>query len=130
MKVLDYFFKVWYNNGRKRIYAESDFRFPDSILISPKIGLTTVLTIYRFGLRGNSAFKSTRKHRFQTKKHQKDAKITQKIGIVLFGTSMPQVRTLSLRPNKHRNYDTKEYRKSGAYFYSKALIYKAFFLFW
>ena len=37
-------------------------------------------------------------------------------------------RVLSLRPNKHRNYDTKRYRKSGAFFYSKALIYKAFLL--
>ena len=65
-------------------------------------GLTTPLTIYGFGLRGNSAFKSTRKHRFRTKKHQKDAKITQKIGIVLFGTSMPQVRILSLRPKNRK----------------------------
>ena len=33
---VDYSHEVWYNNGRKRIYAESDFRFPDSILIPPK----------------------------------------------------------------------------------------------
>lgn len=32
-KALDYYADVWYNNGRKRIYVESDFRFPDSIHI-------------------------------------------------------------------------------------------------
>ena len=38
--------------------------------------LTTPLTIYRLGLRGNSVNKSTRKHRFRTEKHQKCPKIT------------------------------------------------------
>ena len=33
----------------------------------------------------------------------------------------PHSRTLSLRPNKHCNYDTKQYRKSGAYFLSGSL---------
>ena len=48
--------------------------------------LTTPLTIYRVGLRGNSAHKSTRKHRFRTKKHLKCPEITQKITPNLFGT--------------------------------------------
>ena len=48
--------------------------------------LTTPLTIYRVGLPGNSAHKSTRKHRFWTKKHRKCPEITQKITPNLFGT--------------------------------------------
>ncbi len=42
-----------------------------------KIGtsvLTTFLTIYRFGLLGNSAYKRPRKHRFRTEKHKKVVK--------------------------------------------------------
>ena len=35
-KALDYHFEVYYNNSRKRIYAESDFRFPDGVHIPPK----------------------------------------------------------------------------------------------
>ena len=31
------------------------------------------------------------------------------------------VQVPSLAPNKHRNYDTKRYRKSGAYFLFKSL---------
>ena len=51
--------------------------------------LTTPLTIYRVGLPGNSAHKSTRKHRFWTKKHQKCPEITQKITRRLFGSEPP-----------------------------------------
>ena len=40
--------------------------------------MTTSLTIYGFGLCGNSVDKSTRKHRFRTKKHQKVNKSSQK----------------------------------------------------
>ena len=40
--------------------------------------MTTVLTIYGFGLRGNSACKSTRKHRFRTKKPRKAPEIKEK----------------------------------------------------
>ena len=47
--------------------------------------MTTPLTIYRFGLRGNSANKSTRKHRFRTKKHQKVKKSSQKTTSNRFG---------------------------------------------
>ena len=35
-RVANYCADVCYNNGRKRIYAESDSRFPDSIHISPR----------------------------------------------------------------------------------------------
>ena len=65
---------------------------------------------------------------FRTKKHQKDAKITQKIGIVLFGSKMLQVRVLSLRPNKDYNFDTMGIEAIVLIFCSKALIYKAFFV--
>ena len=42
-----------------------------------------------------------------------------------------QVQVLLPAPNKHRNYDTKPYRKSGACFLFKVLIGKDFtFLFW
>ena len=61
-------------------------------------GLTTALTIYGFGLRGNSAEKSTRKHRFWTKKHQKVNKSSQKTTPRGFGTSMPQVQVLLPAP--------------------------------
>ena len=42
-RVANYYADVWYNNGRKRIFAESDFQFPDSIHIPPETGLTTAL---------------------------------------------------------------------------------------
>ena len=64
--------------------------------------LTTALTIYGFGLRGNSARKSTRKHCFRTRKPRIAPEIKQKIGMDFFGTSMPQVRILSLRPKIRR----------------------------
>ena len=48
--------------------------------------LTTPLTIYGFGLRGNSAYKSIGKHRFRTKKHHKVNKSSQKTMAYLFGT--------------------------------------------
>ena len=48
--------------------------------------LTTSLTIYRLGLRGNNAHKSTRKHRFWTQKPLKSPEITQKIYAYAFGT--------------------------------------------
>ena len=51
-----------------------------------EFGLTTSLTIYRFGLRGNSATGSTRKHRFRTKKHQKVNKSSQKRWRICSGT--------------------------------------------
>ena len=56
--------------------------------------MTTPLTIYGFGLRGNSANKSTRKHRFRTKKHQKVNKSSQKTVLKLFGYWRPWVRIL------------------------------------
>ena len=65
--------------------------------------LTTPLTIYRVGLPGNSAHKSTRKHRFRTKKHRKCPEITQKITPNLFGTQRSWVRTPSPRPKNAEN---------------------------
>ena len=64
-------------------------------------GLTTVLTIYRFGLRGKYGLCGTKKHGFRTKKHRKALKKRQKTVVAFFGTSMPQVRTLSLRPHEN-----------------------------
>ena len=61
-------------------------------------GLTTPLTIYGFGLRGNSVAKSIRKHRFRTEKPEKARQIMQKIRIGAFGTKRPLVRVQSLRP--------------------------------
>ena len=61
--------------------------------------LTTILTIYRSGLRGNYGLCGTKKHGFRTKKHEKARKMRQKTDAFAFGTSMPQVRILSLRPN-------------------------------
>ena len=60
--------------------------------------LTTILTIYRSGLRGNYGLCGTKKHGFRTKKHEKARKMRQKTDAFAFGTSMPQVRILSLRP--------------------------------
>ena len=48
--------------------------------------LTTSLTIYRLGLRGNSVNKSTDYHRFWTQKPLKSPEITQKIFAGHFGT--------------------------------------------
>ena len=61
--------------------------------------LTTILTIYRFGLRGNYGLCGTKKHGFRTKKHGKARKMRQKTDAFAFGSTMPQVRILSLRPN-------------------------------
>ena len=60
--------------------------------------LTTSLTIYRLGLRGNNAHKSTRKHRFWTRKPLKSPEITQKIYAYAFGTLRSWVRSPSPRP--------------------------------
>ena len=65
--------------------------------------MTTVLTIYSFGLRGNSAYKSIRKHRFWTQKPRKAPEIKEKIGADLFGSKMLQVRVLSLRPPRNHS---------------------------
>ena len=60
--------------------------------------LTTILTIYRSGLRGFYGLCGMKKHGFRTKKHEKARKMRQKTDAFAFGTSMPQVRILSLRP--------------------------------
>ena len=100
-RVANYCADVWYNNGRKRIFAESDFRFPDSIHIPPKRGLTTYLTIYGFGLRGNSVHKSPRKHRFSIRKHQKSPESPYFTRLYRFGTKKSLVRIQSLRPHEN-----------------------------
>ena len=64
--------------------------------------MTTSLTIYGFGLRGNSAYKSIRKHRFWTKKHQKVNKSSQKTMAYLFGNWRPGVRISTLRPKREQ----------------------------
>ena len=63
--------------------------------ISP---MTTPLTIYGFGLCGNSANESIGKHRFRTKKHQKVNKSSQKTTPNRFGYWRPWVRVPPLRP--------------------------------
>ena len=67
--------------------------------------LTTPLTTYGFGLPGFYAAKSTRKQSIRTQKPRKARQITQKIRFLAFGTSMPQVQILSLRPNKDYYFD-------------------------
>ena len=58
---LDFFEVLWYNILVNKISRRSDGRaFRGDDLWG--VWLTTVLTIYRVGLRGNSADKSTRKH--------------------------------------------------------------------
>ena len=52
-------------------------------------GLTTVLTIYRFGLRGNYGLCGTKKHGFRTKKHRKALKMRQKTVIAFFRHKIP-----------------------------------------
>ena len=89
---------LWYNGYSKnppRLERDALLRWDEWYAIW---GLTTVLTIYRFGLRGNYGLCGTQKHVFRTKKHRKALKMRQKTVIAFFGTSMPQVRTLSLRP--------------------------------
>jgi len=55
------------------------------------------LTIYRLGLRGNSVLKSTRKHRFWTRKPLKSPEFTQKIFAGHFGIPSSQDRTFSFQ---------------------------------
>ena len=45
------------------------------------------------------------------------------------GGNFVEVQVLLPAPNKHRNYDTKTYRKSGAYFLSESLDLQGFLLF-
>jgi len=71
--------------------------------------LTTSLTIYRLGLRGNSVLKSTRKHRFWTKKPLKSPEITQKIFAGHFGTLRSWVRSPSPRPKIRWNLTVAPY---------------------
>ena len=87
-------------------------------------GLTTSLTIYGFGLRGNSANESIGKHRFRTKKHQKVNKSSQKTMAYLFGTMRSQVRVLSLRPkNSQKQAILTCFRLFFYLFFTKSAIF-------
>ena len=88
-----------YTEGRKKHFAQSPAGFTiwrKSMRVSL---LTTPLTTYGFGLPGLHAAKSTRKQSIRTQKPRKARKITQKIRILAFGTSMPSVRIRPLRPH-------------------------------
>ena len=108
-KVVDYSVKVWYTNGRRKtrhgVNRLVTLRYEFAIITARFLGwefdLTTSLTIYGFGLRGNSAYKSIGKHRFRTKKHQKVNKSSQKTMAYLFGSKRPWVRIPSLRPHEN-----------------------------
>ena len=109
--ILDISVDLWYSvSVNKNISQKWRHRFPQRWFVGG-LWLTTVLTIYSFGLRGNSACKSIRKHRFRTRKLRKAVKITQKIGIGFFGSTMPQVRILSLRSDRITNLSS---RRSGS----------------
>ena len=69
-------------------------------------GLTTSLTIYGFGLPGNSVAKSIRKHRFRTEKPEKAHQTMQKIGIGAFGTRRIR-RFESCHLDQNRGFDRK-----------------------
>ena len=95
---LEIFVILWYNGDNKKSTSGQSLRL---LRGGEKYGIwtaTTILTIYGSGLRGNSAWKSTRKQWFQIKKHQKSLKNPYFTRLFAFGTSMPQVRILSLRP--------------------------------
>ena len=78
--------------------------------------MTTPLTIYGFGLRGNSATGSIRKHRFRTKKHQKVNKSSQKTMLYLFGNWRPWVRVPPLRPLRNHSNNKS---LGGSFFFSR-----------
>ena len=89
-------------------------------------GLTTSLTIYGFGLRGNSATGSIGKHRFRTKKHQKVNKSSQKTMAYLFGTRRSWVRISSPRPKIRCNRMVTPYFLSSLTSKSKITHYRGF----
>ena len=78
--------------------------------------MTTSLTIYGFGLRGNSAYKSIGKHRFRTNKHHKVNKSSQKTMAYLFGSIRSWVQIPSPRPKIRCN------RKVTPYFLYSAMV--------
>ena len=63
--------------------------------------LTTILTIYRSGLRGNYGLVGTKKHGVRTKKHEKARKMRQKTDVVRFGT---KIRGSSILPTPTTDY--------------------------
>ena len=107
---VDSFSEVWYTNGRRKNSTRGEpfshltvwVSYNRGSVFGWEFGLTTFLTIYGFGLRGNSAYKSIGKHRFRTKKHHKVNKSSQKTMAYLFGTMRPGVRTSALRPKSKK----------------------------
>ena len=67
-------------------------------IILQKSLLTTQQTTYRFGALGNSGDKSAEERGFPSGKGRKKPFSAESAIINAFGMSMPQVRTLSLRP--------------------------------
>lgn len=96
---LEMFVILWYNGDNKKSTSRRSLRLAWG---GRKYGVwitTTILTIYNFGLRGNSARKSTRKQGFRIEKHQKSLKNPYFTRLFAFGTKRSQVRILSLRPH-------------------------------
>ena len=77
--------------------------------------LTTSLTIYRLGLPGNNAHKSTRKHRFWTRKPLKSPEITQKIYAYAFGTLRLQDR-IFFPQNTQKSLETSGFQGFSIFF--------------
>ena len=71
-------------------------------IILRKSLLTTQQTTYRFGALGNSGYKSAKERGFPSGKGRKKPFSAESAIINAFGSRMPQVRILSLRPKKKR----------------------------
>ena len=92
---------IWYNGSSKKATSERSLRLARG---GRKYGVwitTTILTIYGFGLRGNSARSSTRKHQIRTEKYQKSLKNPYFTRLLAFGSKFKQVRLLSSRPHEN-----------------------------
>lgn len=76
-------------------------------IILRKLLLTTQKTTYRFRALGNSGHKSGEEHSFPSGKGRKKLFLAEIAFIGPFGTIRPQVRSLSLGPDKPDGFDTK-----------------------
>ena len=92
---------LWYNGDSKKSTSCGTCGSREVALEVLDLILTTILTIYRSGLRGNDGLCGTKKHGFRTKKHEKAQKKRQKTDAFAFGSKMLQVRVLSLRPHEN-----------------------------
>ena len=98
---LEMFVILWYNGGNKKTTSRRSLRLAWG---GRKYGVwipTTILTIYGFGLRGNSARKSTLKQGFRIEKHHKSLKNPYFTRLFAFGTIRSHVRIVSLRPHEN-----------------------------